>query len=92
MNANNSATPGTWVDPDDAPELGEAFFKEAALYDGTRRVRRGRPADSIKADAKQAVTVRYSPDVLAAFKATGKGWQARTNEALKDGLNTHSTL
>lgn len=53
---------------------------------------RGRPVGSIKEDAKQAVTVRYSPDVLEAFKATGKGWQARMNEALKDWLRTHSPV
>ena len=53
---------------------------------------RGRPVGSIKEDTKQAVTVRYSPDVLEAFKATGKGWQARMNEALKDWLRTHSPV
>jgi len=31
-------------------------------------------------------------DVLAAFRATGKGWQARMNEALKDWLQTHSPV
>lgn len=50
---------------------------------------RGRPVGTIKEDAKQAVTVRYSPDVLAAFRATGAGWQTRMNDALKDWLSTH---
>jgi uncharacterized protein (DUF4415 family) len=53
---------------------------------------RGRPVGSVKDDAKQAVTVRYSPDVLAAFRATGAGWQARMNDALKDWLSTHSPV
>ena len=53
---------------------------------------RGRPVGSIKEETKQAVTVRYSPDVLAAFRATGAGWQARMNEALKDWLQTHSPI
>ena len=53
---------------------------------------RGRPVGSIKEETKQAVTVRYSPDVLAAFRATGAGWQARMNEALKDWLQTHSPV
>ena len=43
-----------------------------------------------KAPTKIAVTVRYSPDVLAAFKATGAGWQTRMDAALKDWLKTHS--
>ena len=53
---------------------------------------RGRPVGSVKDDAKQAVTVRYSPDVLTAFRATGAGWQTRMNEALKDWLRTHSPV
>jgi uncharacterized protein (DUF4415 family) len=53
---------------------------------------RGRPVGSRKSDTKQAVTVRYSPDVLAAFKATGPGWQARMNDALHDWLGTHSPV
>lgn len=51
---------------------------------------RGRPVGSVKDDSKKAVTVRYSPEVLEAFRATGTGWQARMNEALKDWLQTHS--
>lgn len=51
---------------------------------------RGRPVGSTKSDAKQAVTVRYSPDVLAAFRATGAGWQTRMNDALRDWLRNQS--
>jgi uncharacterized protein (DUF4415 family) len=61
--------------------------KHIAIYKA-----RGRPVGSVKEDAKQAVTVRYSPDVLAAFRATGAGWQTRMNEALKDWLRTHSPV
>jgi len=32
---------------------------------------------------KQQVTLRLDPDVLAKFRATGPGWQARINAALK---------
>ena len=53
---------------------------------------RGRPVGSTKDNAKQAVTVRYSPDVLLAFRATGAGWQARMNDALRDWLQTHSPV
>ncbi|VUZ27870.1 Uncharacterised protein, partial [uncultured Comamonas sp.] len=34
-------------------------------------------------------TIRLSPEVMAAFKATGAGWQTRIDEALKDWLRTH---
>lgn len=61
--------------------------KDIAVYKG-----RGRPVGTVKEDAKQAVTVRYSPDVLSAFRASGAGWQARMNEALKEWLQTHSPV
>jgi uncharacterized protein (DUF4415 family) len=51
---------------------------------------RGRPVGTRKDDTKQAVTVRYSPDVLDAFKATGPGWQARMNDALREWLGQHA--
>src|SRR5258707_14792307 len=35
------------------------------------------------APTKQLVSVRYSPEVLAFFKAGGTGWQTRMGEALK---------
>lgn len=53
---------------------------------------RGRPVGTSKEDTKQAVTVRYSPDVLAAFRSTGTGWQTRMNDALRDWLRTHSPV
>lgn len=41
---------------------------------------RGRPP---LASRKQLVSVRYSPEVLAYFRATGEGWQARMDGVLK---------
>lgn len=32
---------------------------------------------------------RFDAEVLAAFRATGKGWQTRMNEALRDWLRSH---
>jgi len=34
--------------------------------------------------------IRLDADVIGAFRATGKGWQTRMNNALKDWLSTHS--
>jgi uncharacterized protein (DUF4415 family) len=42
------------------------------------------------APTKQLVSVRYSPEVLQYFKATGKGWQTRMNEALLEWVNKRS--
>ncbi len=43
-----------------------------------------------KLPTKEQVAVRYSPEVLNAFRATGRGWQTRMDEALRDWLKTHS--
>ena len=39
---------------------------------------------------KTQLTVRYSPEVVAYFKATGKGWQARMDAALKEWIAQRS--
>lgn len=44
------------------------------------RALRGRPKS---ANSKQLVSVRYSPEVLAFFKATGEGWQSRMDGVLR---------
>lgn len=78
-------------DDDDAPE----FTDE--ILDRTRpakdvlpvevmaafRSRGGRPKSEA---AKVPVSIRLDADVLAAFKATGSGWQTRVNEALKNAV------
>ena len=69
-----------WVDPDDAPELTEEFFRRADVYEGDRLVRRGRPPLPRR---KQAVSMRLDADVLAHFRRTGPGWQSRINAALR---------
>ena len=51
-----------------------------------------KPRGPQKAPTKQATTIRLSPDVMAAFKATGTGWQTRVDAALKDWLRTHSPI
>ena len=33
------------------------------------------------------ITPRLSPDVIEKFRATGKGWQSRINEALRKGAD-----
>ncbi len=43
-----------------------------------------------KAPPKVSTTIRLSPDVVQAFRATGDGWQTRIDSALKDWLRTHS--
>jgi uncharacterized protein (DUF4415 family) len=40
-----------------------------------------------KAPTKISATLRLDPEVLAFFKAGGRGWQSRINDALKTMLN-----
>ena len=45
-----------------------------------------------KQPTKISVTLRYSPEVVDYFKATGSGWQIRMDEALKEWVKTHPTV
>jgi len=40
---------------------------------------------------KEEVSIYFDADILAAFRATGEGWQQRINDALRDWLETHHT-
>jgi uncharacterized protein (DUF4415 family) len=85
MTAKSAVTKNTLHEPEDAPELSDDWFEKADLMQGVKLIRRGRPAGQTKA----LQTVRFDLDVLAAFKATGKGWQTRMNQALRDWLKEH---
>jgi uncharacterized protein (DUF4415 family) len=51
------------------------------------RALRGRPKSENK---KLLVSVRYSPEVVAFFKSTGEGWQARMDGVLRKYVTRHS--
>ncbi|MBF0136522.1 MAG: BrnA antitoxin family protein [Magnetococcus sp. DMHC-1] len=72
---------------EEIPELSDDFFERADEYVAGKLVRRGRPTGS---GTKVSTTVRFDADVIAAFRATGKGWQTRMNAALRDWLQSHS--
>jgi len=42
-----------------------------------------------KKPKKIQVTLRLSPDILEHFKDSGKGWQTRVDEALREYVQTH---
>lgn len=84
MGKRKSVSGGTWVDPDDAPELTEEWFERAEIREGDRLIRPARPLGRPKKAApKEAVNIRLDPEVLAFYRATGPGWQSRINEALR---------
>jgi uncharacterized protein (DUF4415 family) len=72
---------------EELPELDDEFFECADLYEGNKLIRAGRP---VSASRKVLLTVRYDSEVLEAFRATGRGWQTRMNEALKEWLKEHA--
>lgn len=83
MAANEKDTKADWVDPDEIPDLSTDDWAERIAK---AKITRGRP----KALApKVSTTLRLDPDVIAAFKADGPGWQSRMNAALRKaaGLN-----
>ena len=64
---------------------------DPALYAGLLAMnRRAGVRGAQKTPVKQATTIRLSPEVMDAFKATGAGWQTRIDAALKDWLKNHS--
>lgn len=80
-----------WDEVSDAPEMTDAEIAElrpngeglpVVLAEALRRLA-GRPRSEAKA---VPVSLRVPPDVLAAYKADGPGWQTRMNEALAAGL------
>jgi len=92
MNENNNALENTWTDPDESPELEDPFFdqptlkiKEEIVYASEVKTafkqRIGRPQSD---NPKKAISIRLSPEVLDYFKSTGKGWQTRVDEALRE--------
>lgn len=78
---------------DEIPELTDEFFEHGVMSKSLTVLPmprlRGRPK---KADAKVHQGLRLSPDVLAAFRATGPKWQARIDGALREWLVQHKLL
>lgn len=71
-------TAAAMTDPDNLP------LTDAELSQFKRG--RGRPLGS---GTKEQVTLRLDVEILEQFKATGKGWQTRINDALRDWAKHH---
>jgi len=63
----------------EAPEITESWVAEADLCDGSKLIRRGRPRLE---NPKRLLSLRLAPEVIAAWKSTGPGWQTRMAEVL----------
>ncbi len=74
-------TAAAMSDPDALP-LTDEEWKAVKPF-----VRIGRPPST--KPLKVPTTIRFDADVLAALKASGKGWQTRVNEAMRAWLKDH---
>jgi Uncharacterized protein conserved in bacteria len=70
-------------DPDALPLTDEQMSAMVPI-----RVLRGRPQ---LANKKKLVSIRYSPEVIDYFRASGAGWQARMDAVLKEYVQARST-
>jgi uncharacterized protein (DUF4415 family) len=92
-NASTGKTsPAETVNDPDSPSTRVADWEGAVLKQGGVVVGRARTRGPNRSPLKEQVAVRYSPDVLKAFRASGAGWQTRMNEALRDWLRTHTPV
>lgn len=72
------------VDEDDRPLSDEEMKAGIAAA----KAKRGRPAGSDKTQ----IALRVDNDTLAAFRATGAGWQSRMNVALREWAKAHALV
>ena len=72
-----------YMDPDSDEDLPDLTTPEWQAKFAQVPVQRGRPK---AAAPKVSTTIRLDPDVLAAFKADGPGWQTRINQALRKSV------
>ncbi|CAN7687199.1 BrnA antitoxin family protein [Rhizobium sp. LjRoot254] len=76
-----------WDEVSDNPEWTEEDFKLARPFaevfpDLAASIARGRGRPSLESPKKQ-VTLRLDADLIARYKASGKGWQSRINDDLR---------
>ena len=76
---------------DDLPEWSDEQFARAQLSINGKIIRAAqgtltRPGRPALENPKLQVSLRLDPDVLARFRATGKGWQSRINAELRKVL------
>ncbi len=89
---------GIAADPDN-PELDAEWFKRARparevmppeFFEAFAELRRQRGRPPLETP-KIATAIRFDADVLAGLRATGKGWQTRVNDAMRQWLAQRSS-
>jgi uncharacterized protein (DUF4415 family) len=75
----------TWTDPDDAPVLTAEMLDDAEIFVGNSFIRRARGRPKTGA-AREQISVRLDPDVVAKLRESGPGWQSQINVILRRAL------
>lgn len=77
-----------WDEVDSPPLSAEFLVKMRPVAEAAPELirRRGRPKS---ATPKEAIKLRLSPEVLAYFRSTGRGWQTRIDDALRKVVKSH---
>ncbi len=78
------------IPDDDIPEMTDADFAaakslKADMPEVVAAMKRGRGRPNVESP-KERVSLRLDPKIVAAYKATGDGWQSRINEILARAL------
>ena len=77
---------------DDNPEWTEADFARATKFPSGLKLKDLKPGELArllpkrgpqKAPTKIPVSIRLSPEVISHFKAKGRGWQSKIDDALR---------
>jgi uncharacterized protein (DUF4415 family) len=74
---------------DDSPSTTAADWEGAVMRQGGQVVGTVRRRGAGKRPTKEQVAIRLDPEVLAAFRASGPGWQTRINDVLKEWVKGH---
>ena len=85
MPEKNETGLAEWVAPDDAPILTADMLDDAEIFRGNIFIRRGRGRPKT-GNARELISVRLDPEVLAVLRQAGPGWQSQINGLLRAGL------
>lgn len=75
-----------------APEDWNDAFVTHSVSELREAVAARRTRGPNKRPTKEQVAVRYSPEVLDYFRATGAGWQTRMDDVLRDYVSRQNAV